>query len=309
MRHEPRKSPSGFLVWFLGALAAVFVVEAVLTRWFGVDALWRFGALSPRAVLGGEIWTPFTYALLHGSLSHLLLNGIALFFIGRVLENVMGARRLAWLTAAAALGGALAWLGLNVGLNRPGSVIGASAVAMAYLTVFACLFPWRKMTVLLFFIIPVSVQPFWLVTILGGIDLLGLITHELPGRGTIYGVAPIAHSAHLGGMIAGWLFHRFVLSPSRPRSGGAVIEPPKWFRKRAKLPPTSYTVNIGTPASATSGSSPVEARAAANDADSLRALRAEVDRILDKISQHGVGSLTEKETRVLDEARQLLSHR
>ena len=303
MRHEASHRQPGFLAWFLGALAAVFVLQSVFTLWFGSDAILRHGALSTYGLFAGEFWTPVTYALLHGNLTHLLLNCLGLFFVGRALQNALGSRRLAWLTLSAALGGAAAWFAIY--FNRAGVVIGASGIVMAYLTVFACMQPWKRMTVLLFFIIPVSIQPVWLVCALGGIDLFGLLTKELPGDGTLYG---IAQSAHLGGMAAGWLFHRLVIAPKIPRTG-ALIEPPAWLRKRAHAPASAYSVNMG----------PSATRAAEIDADpegsppidpvSRAALKAEVDRILDKINLHGFGSLTATEKRVLDEARQQLSHR
>jgi membrane associated rhomboid family serine protease len=290
MRSPESGSRPGFLVWLLGVVAAVFVLQR--EAFFGSDALFRFGALSSSGLRSGEFWTPLTYTLLHGSLTHLLLNGLGLFFLGRALQPVLGSSRLAWLTAAGALGGAALWFACN--FQSRGHVVGASGVVMAYLTVFACLQPRRPMTFLLFFVIPLTIQPRWLVLILGGIDLLGLITQELPGSGSLYGVA---HSAHLGGLAAGWLFHRIVLAP---RTETHDIEPPAWIRKRAAPKIPAFSVNVG-PAAPTPPPSPLPS--------GRDALRIEVDRILDKINLHGFGSLTESEKRVLDEARQQLSHR
>jgi len=298
-----------FLAWFLGALAAVFILQRVGEVFFRSDALLRLGALSSHGLKEGKIWAVLSYALLHGSLTHLLINGLGLFFVGRILQDTVGGARLAWLTLAGALGGAAAWLAVY--LNRAGTVIGASGIVMAYLTVFACLYPWRRVTMLLFFIIPVTIQPAWLILIVGAIEAAGFLLKELPGSDTLYG---IAHSAHLGGMAAGWLFHRLVLATPRLRSGSS-IEPPAWLRKRPTRPAPAYSVNLGqstVPSPAVSSTPP----APAADADtspaygaSREALKAEVDRILDKINLHGFASLTEKEKRVLDEARQHLSHR
>lgn len=298
MRSASARSAPRFLTWFLGVLVGVFVLQKVGEVFFNSFALLDYGALSSARLRQGGIWTPFTYALLHGSPTHLLLNGLGLFFIGRYLQETLGSVRLAWLTLAGALGGALAWLAFH--FTRSGSVIGASGIAMTYLGVFACLHPRRSITVLLFFIIPISIQPIWLVTIIGGIDLLGLVTQELPGAGSLYG---LAHSAHLGGLAAGCLFYRFVLA--RGRGGSSpVIEPPAWFRKSTSRPAGAYTVDLDAPLDAGSADMPSSTSAGSRDA-----LRAEVDRILDKINLHGFGSLTDAEKRVLDEARHHLSHR
>lgn len=303
MHRNPGGNSPGFLAWFLGVLAGVFVLQAVLTQWFGSDMLLRFGALSSSGLRRGEFWTPFTYALLHGSPTHLLLNGLGVFFVGRALQQTLGSVRLAWVTLAGALGGAAAWLAFH--FDRPGNVIGASGIAMTYLTVFACLQPWRRMTVLLFFIIPVTIQPVWLVGLFAGIDFLGLLTKELPDGGAFYGVA---HSAHLGGLAAGWLFHRLVIAPPKLRSV-PTIEPPAWARKASARPTPAYTVDLGGGGNPSGSSARPTASSATRDTASRDALKAEVDRILDKINLHGFGALTEAEKRVLDEARQHLSHR
>ncbi len=295
-----RPGPS-FLVCLLATLAVVFVLQRVVEVFFGSYFLIDHGALSAAGLLSGKVWTPFTYALLHGSLLHLLLNGLGLFFIGRYLQETLGPSRLAWLTVIGALGAAAAWLGIN--FQRHGLVLGASGVLMAFLGVFACLQPRRPITVLLFFIIPITVQPIWLVGIIAAIDVLGLLTQELPGGGSLYG---IAHSAHLGGLAAGWLFHRYALA--RP-AGLPSIEPPAWLRKHRERPAPGYRVDVGGSPAAPARGTPT-ARAATPPPSSTReALRAEVDRILAKINLHGFGSLTDAEKRVLDEARQHLSHR
>ena len=97
-----------------------------------------------------------------------------------------------------------------------------------------------------------------------------------------------AHSAHLGGMAAGWLYFRFVHDHdwrgSRPN-----LELPQWLKRplRPTPPPPPEPVTIG----------------------SREHLKAEVDRILDKINSQGFGALTADEKRLLDEARDLLSRR
>lgn len=308
MRHETGRRPPSFLAWFLGVLAGVFVLQRVGEVFFGSDALLRFGALSAHGLFAWELWRPLTYALLHGSLTHLLLNCLGVYFMGSALQDSLGSRRLAWLTVVGALGGAALWTGLH--LNRTGNVIGASGIAMTYLTVFACMNPRRSMTVLLFFIIPVTIQPIWLLGIFAGIDLLGLLAYELPRSASLYGVA---HSAHLGGMIAGWLFYRFVIAAPGPRFSPS-IEPPAWLKKRAARPAPAYTVNLDPPAPASPGPSSDKRlsstpAASATSSASRDALKAEVDRILDKINLRGFSSLTDAEKRVLDEARQQLSHR
>lgn len=299
MRGNPLRNSPGFLPLFLGALVAGFVLQTATTS-FGTSFVSDHGSLSADGLRKGAVWSLLTYVLLHGSVFHLLLNGLGVFFLGRALQDSLGQTRMAGLTLAGALGAALTWAALH--FNRTGAVIGASGVVMAYLAVFACLHPRRPMTLLLFFVIPVTVQPIWLVAVIAGVDVLGLLAQELPGRGSLYGVA---HSAHLGGLAAGWLFHRFVIA--QPSFGGrTVMEPPSWIRKRSARPGPAYSVNLG-PASKNTTPPPTAKtppHPSAPSARSRESLRAEVDRILDKINLQGFGSLSAAEKRVLDEARQ-----
>lgn len=302
MRGDFGRNSSSVLTWFLGILVGVFILQNIASLWFGSRAFIEYGALSGTGLKQGHIWTIFSHTLLHGGIGHLLINGLGLFFFGRELESTLGSSRFLRLLLASALGGGLVWLGIH--FQRPGTVIGASGILMGLLAVYACLYPRRPIQLLLFFVLPVRVQPIWLVLVLGGIDLLGLLFRELPGQGSLYGVA---HSAHLGGLAAGWLFYQVVLargSTWSPESAPA-IEPPSWLRRRDTRPAPSYTVNEGGATSA----APIRPAGAPATATSRDALRADVDRILDKINQHGFGSLTADEKRVLDQARQHLNSR
>jgi len=280
-----------FIPWFLGVLVGVFVLQNLLERWFpGLGSYYQYSALSGSGIRHGYVWTLVSYGFLHGSFTHLLLNGLGLFFIGRQLEVTLGPPKLIMLTLISALISAGFWLAVNY--NRPGQVVGASGVVMAYLMVFACLNPSRPITFLIFFVIPVTMKPFWMVAIVGGIDLVGFFWDELPGGQNGW----IAHSAHLGGLAGGWMFYRaFILRGflfSMP-----TIEAPRLVGKTAARPP-AYSVNL---AGRSSPSAPAPS--------SRQHLRVEVDRILDKINERGFGSLTADEKRVLDEAREVLGPR
>ncbi|MFH1499032.1 MAG: rhomboid family intramembrane serine protease [Verrucomicrobiota bacterium] len=287
MRDPSPASARPMVFWLLAALVVAFVLQQITEIWFQSRFAWDHFALSATTVKTGQVWTLLSYGLMHGGVFHLLINGLLIFFLGRALESEFGGRRLLHLTLWGTLGGALLWLAINH--QRSAQLAGASAAAMALLTVFACLNPRRPITLLLFFVLPVTLLPIWLLAIVGGIDVLGLLFREIPGGGRS---GSIAHSAHLGGLAAGWLYYRFALSGDSPRTpwrGTAEIETPRWFRKarRTGLSEAPYKVDIRT----------------TDD------LRAEVDRILDKINSEGFGALTPTEKARLDEARDLLSKR
>jgi membrane associated rhomboid family serine protease len=298
LRDRPPADTPSVLKVFLGLLAGVFVLQKVVEVWFSSYALLEYGALTASGLAAGRFWTLLTYALLHGNIYHLLFNGLGLYFVLRILEDELPTRRVVQAMIFSALGAAGLWLALNAG--RAGSVIGASGILMGLLAVFASMHPRRTMTMFIFFVIPVRIQPRWFIALLAAVDLGGLLLVELPGRGSLYGVA---HSAHLGGLGAGALYYYFVLARGMRRGSAAtVIEPPAWFRRQGSRPPAPFAVNL-------TGSGRDAATRPSAAPSPRDALRVEVDRILDKINTHGFGSLTAAEKRALDEARQQMPPR
>lgn len=169
----------------------VFLLPNVIGVPLGAFALWPLasGAFMP--------WQLVTYAFLHGGLSHLVFNMFGLYMFGAELERVWGSKRflifyfVSVLTAAAAQLAVAAWTG-NV---YP--TIGASGGLFGLLVGFAMLFPHRKIVPL----IPPIPMPAWLFVVLYGLVELGLgVTGSLAG---------IAHFAHLGGLLGGWLVIRY----------------------------------------------------------------------------------------------------
>lgn len=282
MRDSYRFSGVSLLGWILGGLVAVFILQNIFPRWFNLNVIYDYGVLSTPGIREGKIWTLLTYSLLHGSALHLIINCVMLYFLGRTLEAELGARHLMRLALVAAAVGGVLWLVINYQHPYSG-VMGASGVVMGFLMMFACLAPDRRMTFMVFFVLPVSLRPFTLVAIIGGIDVLGLLFSEMPG-----GTTRIAHSAHLGGMLGGWLYYKFGLSRAAWSISEVEAEPPRWQAKVVKPAAGAvFKVNLS----------------------SRDELREEVDRILDKINSQGFGALTEAEKTRLDEARELLSRK
>lgn len=304
MRSDYPRQKTSVVMWLICTIIAGFVLQNVAVRWLGLgpgETFHRLFALSSESILTGKVWTLATYSLLHsmGNFFHLLGNLLGIFFIGRILENAIGDRRLLWLYVGGVLSGGIIWLALHWG-DR-GWLLGASAGVGALLMMFAAMQPNRSITLLLFFILPVTIKPKWLIICLGGFDLFGFLFFEAV---TGSGINGIAHSAHLGGYAFGWLFYRYgFLTRS---NGRPSIELPAWLKRRKKTPAQeapAYTVNMGT---TTSGStSSATAPSPPREVD----LAAEVDRILDKINTHGFGALTDTEKRILDRAKDRLNRR
>lgn len=180
--------------------AAVYAVQ-LLTGGAGADNLVvRYLALYPAQVLGnGAVWQLLTYAFLHGGFFHLLFNLFTLWVFGGDVERLLGPRRFLGYYLFSAVGAALFHLIFYPGSMVP--VIGASGAIYAVLVAFALFFPDRVITLLLFFVLPVEIKARYLVAIFIAISLFsGISSH-----GTSDGVA---HLAHLGGALTGFLLLR-----------------------------------------------------------------------------------------------------
>lgn len=286
MREDYRPERTSFLVWLLCALVAGFVIQNIFSVWLQRVDFEQLTALSPSALRHGYVWTLCTYPLLQDNILQLIVVGLGLFFIGRELQAELGDRRLAGLSAAALVVAGLVWTAVNA--TRGGALTGATTLLLAYLTTFACLHPDRPISFLVFFVFPVTTRPKYVAWLLAFVAVLGLAFLELPTTGPRSGVP---HSAHLGAMLAGWLFYHLVqeggwLSQRRAAAAASRAE-----QRRASPSPLARSPQRSPEPTGTA------------------ALRAEVDRILDKINSHGFGSLTPEEKRRLDDARDLLSRR
>jgi membrane associated rhomboid family serine protease len=174
------------------ANVAVFLIEQMLgVNLIGWFALWPLnsGLFMP--------WQVGTYAFLHGSLSHLAFNMFGLWMFGSELERLWGSRRMAVFYSASVLAAAAVQLLVTSALGGRFPTVGASGGVFGLLLGFAMVFPHRKITPL----IPPIPMPAWLfVTLYGLIELLLGVTGSASG---------IAHFAHLGGLLGGWLVIRY----------------------------------------------------------------------------------------------------
>ena len=180
------------------AFLAEMIDAGPLIAWF---ALWPGGFLNPSALTVGVPhfwpWQILTYAFLHGGLLHLALNLYALWLFGTRLELLWGPRVFAVYYFSCVIGAALTQMLVSeIAILQGGSaypVLGASGGVFGLLLAFGMLFPEERL-VLLFPPIPIKAK--WFVLGYGALELFAGVT------GTAAGVA---HFAHLGGMLTGWL--------------------------------------------------------------------------------------------------------
>jgi membrane associated rhomboid family serine protease len=262
---HPYSSGSPGLFAHLPPVVAALIkinVGVFLVMWLlRLDGLYALLALSHNGLFRGMLWQPVTYMFLHGGFMHLLFNMFTLFFLGPETERAMGSRHfLAMYLLSGVLGG-LGWIWLS---PQPHALcVGASGAIYGVLAAFATLYPRRRLTLLVFFIFPVTLMAWQLVA------GLALVEFMLAGRDQASG---IAHTAHLAGAFAGFLYIDQLFESTHLRR--------LWGRLR------DYVAQR-----------PAAPRAAPPPPD-----QAEVDRILDKISAQGIQSLTRAERQTLHRA-------
>ena len=261
----------------LVANAAVGAIDLLLTISGARGVLWQAMAFTPAEVLSRP-WTPLTYMFVHAGFFHFLFNMLTLFFFGPPLEERWGSREFLKFYLVAGLGGAL------LSLATPLASIGGASGAV-YGIMLAYAMYWPDNPVYIWGIFPVKVK--WLVLALAAISAFGALASYGSG---------VAHWAHLGGFVTAFLYLKSPWAPSpwgstpsprrKGKSGGFVASLPGLRRKKEN---------------ATEAPKPQKPAGAPIRARDEQQLLDDVDRILEKISARGLGSLTEEERKRLDE--------
>lgn len=278
-------------VILLVAYAAVYVAELVLGKvvpnsnfFFGhielpaMQSVPGYMALSLEGLQKGYVWQLVTYQFMHAGFLHLLFNSWAIYVFGRELEPILGAKRyLALIFSSGVVGGIFQMLAalLAPGLFG-GEVVGASACAFGLVAAYAALFPRRELDMLIYFVFPVTVQARVLLMVLAALAVAALVL------GIFVKTDHVANAAHLGGMAMGWFFIRTILQGDWSKLSGAMRQPEESRVRRPQKEPSESTGDT-------------------------EFLEGQVDPILDKISAHGINSLTSREREILEAARKKMT--
>jgi membrane associated rhomboid family serine protease len=291
MRNQrPYREPISATAWTVGVLIAFFIINLIQES-AGADLLgWM--ALSK---MHPQPWQYLTHALLHDGFWHLLGNCLVLWWTGVIVEQEYGVKVFFLTLIGGVLLGALTWfftginevykIDLKTGLPIDPRCFGISAGVYALLLVALMDKLEHQITLLLFFFLPVTLKVRWMLLLTALFTLLGWIFAELPDRHDwpkwhAAWTDSIAHSAHLGGLVLGFFAWR-TLNRTNQGPSYAQVQMPS-----AEAPSPSFE--------------------APTEENSPRALtqtqaRAELDGLLDKISDGGFGSLTPAEKRRLED--------
>ena len=146
---------------------------------------------------GFQIWQLVTYSFLHGGLMHLLLNMYALWLFGTRMESVWGSRAFAIYYFVCVVGAGLVQLIIASQASSIYPTIGASGGVFGLLLAFGMTFPNER---LLLMFPPIELPAKWFVLIYGLVELYFGVSGTMAG---------VAHFAHLGGMLFGFILLRY----------------------------------------------------------------------------------------------------
>lgn len=268
-------------VFFLQMLASNLMISGkplwyILNIWFALNPLsegYNF-----------QVWQLITYQFMHANFTHIFFNMFMLWMFGMEIENILGSKKFLYYYLICGIAAGLAQLFIAPIFSSPAITIGASGAVFGIMIAFGMLFPDRY--IYLWFLIPIKAK-----YLIGFLFVLELFWIGDAGSN-------VAHLAHLGGALAGFLFIMFdkgidvplkrMLNISGYRGNNTFNNPfsglsDKFKRKSPNIEDANYyDIN--------------------QKKESEEITQAEIDKILDKISQSGYQNLTEHEKKVLFEA-------
>ncbi len=281
-------------------------------------------ALSLDGLSHGYLWQILTFQFMHAGVLHILLNLLTLHFLGRPLESWIGKRNFLRLYLVSGSAGGL--LQIACSLLFPGHfmaspVVGASAGVFGVVGAFAAMIPEQRLTMLLFFVLPVTMKAKSMIYLATALALWGIIFPD-----------NVAHVAHLGGMFTGiWMLKRLGFSfattlfhlPNMRFINKFFVSKKSGTSSKKHTPP--HFEMYGGPESSANHSyttvppdfppPPPNSIPKEPPADPISEieyriyLEKKVSPILEKISKHGISCLSQEEREILKNAASMSSRR
>lgn len=258
-----------------------------LSQWLGFEV----------NALPGRWWTAFTYMFVHAGAWHLLANMYALYLFGPRLEAQWGGRKLAWFYLLCGLGGSV----FQMLFIRGGGLIGSSAAVFGIMT--AYVMQWPDDEVYFMFVLPMRAR-----TLMAGLFVFNMVMGVAATGDN--GGTNMAYVAHLGGIIAAYIYMRMAMTNGIDLGRQRVAELPDSDEPPRAIPRNLPRRERGDEVDdivAKSKAAVAKRTVAATPSPRRPESRAEeINRLLDKISEQGIDSLTSEERKVLEDASKRL---
>jgi membrane associated rhomboid family serine protease len=210
------------------ALLIIYFLSEKFNAQYNVEEFYSIFGLTKRGVTSGKIWQFFSYAILHGSWSHVTINTIFIVIMGSRVEVILGSRGFFKVTTFGIILGGIFHLVLSPG--NGGILVGFSAACMSLLVLVTTLSPESRMMPL-----PLSGKNLCRGILISSLllslmnPMLQLPVFSVMGK-WIANVAgkdlfQIGHACHLGGGIAGYIIGKWIL---RERINLHSLQRKKW---------------------------------------------------------------------------------
>src|SRR2546422_7070937 len=201
--------------WLILINAAVFLLMTLLQALDASlgDIVFFLLALIPRVVMHGGVWQLVTYSFVHLGIWHILMNMLGLWMFGSQFEVDWGRKKFLEFYFFCVVGAALTTIAISYtslgGIRPTTSTVGASGAIFGILMAFGMIYGDQE---IMLFPFPFSIRAKYFVAGIGFIELISAINAATPGRG-----GAIAYFAHLGGLLFGFIYVKFV-----PHKGVAI---------------------------------------------------------------------------------------
>lgn len=261
---------SGYPAWY------------ILNKWFALNPI--SGQDAAGQPFNFQVWQLITYQFMHGGFSHILFNMFALWMFGSSIEDVFGSKKFLIFYLLAGVSAGLLHLFVSPLLgSSPAVTIGASGAVYGVLIAYALFFPDNL--IFLYFLIPVKAK--YLIGFLVVIEFLAVDSAS----------SGVAHLAHLGGALFGFLYIMF--------DKNSYVSLKNLFNRNfyyKSKPKRDIFTNPFSRTSQTDNDVQDANYYDLNHKEETEVTQAEIDEILDKISQSGYQNLSEREKRILFQA-------
>lgn len=233
-----------------------------------------------------QVWQLITYQFMHGGFGHIFFNMFALWMFGMEIENNWGSKKFLIFYLLCGVVAGLFQLFLTPLLGAsPAVTIGASGAVYGVLIGFALMFPDRP--IYLYFLLPIKAK-----YLVGFLIILEFLLVDSAGSN-------VAHLAHLGGALAGFLFIMFDSTIDVPLKRSLNISSGYRSNQNFQNPFSGFADKFRQKSQNIEDAKYYDINQKKDDKE---VTQEEIDRILDKISQSGYQNLSEKEKKILFEA-------
>jgi membrane associated rhomboid family serine protease len=269
-----------------GGVRAVFILIAINVAVFllipGDSWLYSELSMSTFGIKSLKLWQLATAMFLHSKVTimHLLFNMWGLYLFGTIVAPVLGARRFLTLYLISGVCGNLLWMLFN--WDSPVGLVGASGALFGIMLATAMLYPDKEFIMIF---LPVPMKTKTLVIVYAVIEVFSELSMQ----------DNIAHLAHLGGFLGGYVYIKFLFGKNIPWDLFGFLIPGV---KKTFNPPPGWTLH---PQPRQEKGDDYEEHLRNPD---QKVTQRELDQILDKISHTGINSLSETEMGILKKARE-----